>query len=60
MSEPEAAKQPQCPGTEDGLHCEHWYDCEPCHVCGLQYEPDPLCDCPKCSAARGDAAQEEG
>lgn len=24
-----------CPASDDGQHCEHWWDCEPCHWCGF-------------------------
>lgn len=23
-----------CPGREDGIHCEHWYDGDRCCGCG--------------------------
>lgn len=44
-----------CPSSKDDaeLHCEHWYECEPCCWCGDD-TPDPRCDCPRCSALRGD------
>ena len=36
----------------ENAHCGHWYKCEPCHWCGDD-TPDPSCDCPRCTAARG-------
>jgi hypothetical protein len=34
-----AAVDEPCPGrTDGGPHCEHWFDMEPCCVCG-QYDP---------------------
>ena len=39
-------KETACPVREDGQHCEHWYDCEPCCACGD--ETDGTCDCDCC------------
>lgn len=41
---------PNAPADDPG-HCEHWYDCEPCHRCGDD-TIDPKCDCPRCTEAR--------
>lgn len=38
MSDPDAWET-KCPKSDDGFHCEHWYDGEACHACGDP--PDP-------------------
>lgn len=40
-----------CPAADekDPGHCEHWFDCEPCHRCGDDTR-DPNCDCERCDA----------
>lgn len=33
-SEPADNGETPCPAREDGQHCNHWYDGEPCCACG--------------------------
>jgi hypothetical protein len=35
-----------CSASEDQTHCEHWWDCEPCHFCGFDGGGED-CDCPR-------------
>lgn len=45
---------PNAPADDPG-HCEHWYDCEPCHRCGDD-TIDPNCDCERCTSHRAASA----
>jgi hypothetical protein len=37
--------------NDDHMHCDCWYECEPCCRCGDD-TPDASCDCPRCTAVR--------
>lgn len=52
---PDAAADVQlCPAApaDDVVHCEHWFDCEPCCWCGTDVGGEDDCDCPRHQAAR--------
>lgn len=43
----DAMREGYCPKSEDGQHCEAWWDCEPCHFCGYDVVDSPDCSCPR-------------
>ena len=43
----EAMQRGYCPKSEDGQHCDAWWDCEPCHWCGFDGGGEHDCDCPR-------------
>lgn len=40
------AEEGFCGLSPDNTHCEHWWDCEPCHFCGFDGGGED-CDCPR-------------
>lgn len=42
-----------CPSPKDDevMHCDHWFECEPCHWCGFDGGGED-CDCPRHTAQR--------
>jgi hypothetical protein len=36
---PAETPHPECPNADDGIHCEHWYDGEPCCRCSAPEMP---------------------
>ena len=36
-----------CPLRDDELHCDCWWECEPCCACSYDGPDDIDCDCPR-------------
>lgn len=52
MPDPTPTDSEACPKSNDGMHCQHWYDCEPCCACGCDEGGEDDCDCPRHTAMR--------
>jgi len=52
------SKETPCPHSEDGIHCNHWYDGEaPCCFCADSADPNV---CKTCGAVDCNGEHDEG